>query len=291
LLLPLFFNTPEKLENGEVWFTLLDVGQGLAAVVQTRSHTLVYDTGPRFSENFDTGSAVVIPFLNQHGVQKIDRLIVSHGDNDHIGGTHSILSAIPVTDVYTSVPDKLAKKTPKTIATVKTIRCSNTQSWEWDGVVFKMLHPPIPSGSAQTSKNSFQGSFQGNDGSCVLHIEAPGGSILLTGDIHKKSEQHLIKNYPKQLTASILVVPHHGSKTSSSNDFIQAVEPQYALFPSGYRNRFGHPAEVVTDRYLKQRIKMLDSASHGAIQFKIKPKKGLLPPETYRQTGRHYWNR
>lgn len=295
LLLPLFFNKPISPDYGEVWFTLLDVGQGLAAVVQTRSHTLVYDTGPRFSENFDTGSAVIIPFLNQNGIQKIDRLVVSHGDNDHIGGVHSILSKMQVTDVYTSVPDKLAKKTPKTIARVKTRQCDDTQSWEWDGVVFRILHPPVHSGTGHSSnvsfQNSFKGPFQGNDGSCVLHVEAPGGSVLLTGDIHTKSEQHLIKHYSEQLSASILVVPHHGSKTSSSDDFIRAVHPQYALFPSGYRNRFRHPAKMVTDRYQKQGIQMLDSASHGAIHFQIKSGKSLLPPETYRQIGRHYWNR
>lgn len=289
LLLPLLFNSPAIPDEGEVWFTLLDVGQGLSAVVQTRQHTLVYDAGSRFSNSFDTGSAVVIPFLNQAGTKKLDRLIVSHGDNDHIGGVNSVLRQIPVSEIHTGAPDKFEHLSVKSVIKPTIKKCTNTQKWEWDGIVFQILHPP------SAVNDSLQDSFQGNDSSCVLHIQAPGGSILITGDIEKQSERYLLKHYPDKLPASILVVPHHGSKTSSTTAFIQAVSPQYALFAAGYRNRFRHPAKKVTDRYRKEGIKLLDSARHGTIQFKLKsevePGKSLLPPETYRQTGRHYWNR
>ena len=284
LLLPVFLNMQKKPETGEVWFTLLDVGQGLAAVVQTREHTLVFDTGPRFSSSFDTGDAVVVPFLSQMGIHKIDRLLISHGDNDHIGGAQSILRQIPVDEIYTGVPEKFSKSEFEDTSGINAKQCTSNQSWNWDGVEFKILHPP------ETLH-----SFTKNDGSCVLHVQARGGSMLLTGDIHKKSEQHLVKYYPAEIKASILVAPHHGSKTSSSPEFIQTVNPQYVLFPAGYRNRFNHPAENVVDRYKENGIQLLDSAAHGAIQFRIgrtnESGGRVSAPETYRQIARHYWNR
>ncbi|MDE2088707.1 MAG: DNA internalization-related competence protein ComEC/Rec2, partial [Gammaproteobacteria bacterium] len=200
LLLPMFLLRPPAPAPGAVWLTLLDVGQGLAAVVRTRHHALVYDTGPRSSARFDAGSAVVVPYLRHMGIPALDLLLVSHGDNDHIGGARSILQRMPVRSVLTSVPRKLGYASAR--------RCVAGQSWRWDGVEFHVVHPPP------------EWFGRGNDASCVLRVRAPGGSLLLTGDIERPAEEYLLRHHARALPARILVVPHHGSRTSSSAAFI-----------------------------------------------------------------------
>src|SRR5690554_2014874 len=175
LLLPLFFYTPQRPESGEVWFTLLDVGQGLSAVVQTEHHTLVFDAGPAFGE-FDTGSAVVVPYLRHQGTKQLDMLMISHADNDHIGGANSVLMAYPARQILSSDPDKLTGSE----------YCQQGQSWQWDKVDFEVLHPsPQQSGSR-------------NDLSCVLKISSQYGTILLTGDIERRAEVNLVRQYGEQ---------------------------------------------------------------------------------------------
>jgi len=269
-LLPLFLARPPGPAAGEVWFTLLDVGQGLAAVVRTANHTLVYDTGPRFSERFDTGRAVVVPFLRAAGVDRIDLLLVSHGDNDHIGGVRSILDELPVERLISGVPDRLVGTGAQP--------CGAEQSWNWDGVKFRIIHPPPGR------------LYKGNDGSCVLRVDNAAAAVLLPGDIEKSAERLLLDTRPKDLAAQILVAPHHGSNTSSTWAFLQAVGPRYVLFPVGYRNRFGFPKRQVTARYRELGASMLDTAQHGAISFRLPTVGTPVAPDTYRQTGRRYWN-
>lgn len=267
-LLPLVLTSPERPQQGEAWFTLLDVGQGLAAVVQTRNHTLVYDTGPKFSDHFDTGQAVVIPFLRREGITSLDMLIVGHGDNDHIGGADSLLQEYPARRLLTTVPERLPGNTEL---------CRQGQSWSWDGVRFSVLHPTP------------QSTVEGNNASCVLKVETAASSLLLTGDIEQRAERRLVDENPSALAAAIMVAPHHGSKTSSSQQFIDAVSPDYVLFPAGYRNRFHHPHPNVVGRYLANGTQMLDSAHHGAIRFRL-GKDRLSAPESYRLAARRYWN-
>jgi competence protein ComEC len=244
---------------------LLDVGQGLAATVQTHAHMLVFDTGPRFGKTFDTGAAVVEPFLRQQGVDTIDKLVVSHGDNDHIGGAASLLQHISVSETISSVPDRL----PMTSA----VGCHAGQSWEWDGVRFDMLSP-------------FGTLGNNNDNSCVLRVSAPDGSALLTGDIERPAEHVLAEHYGVLLKTDLLVAPHHGSLTSSSPAFLNLVTPSYVLIPVGYLNRYNFPNPEVLRRYRALGIQILDSANHGAIS--VEP--GAFPPQGYRQTDGHYWN-
>lgn len=270
-LLPLGLNPPPVPVHGEFWLTLLDVGQGLATVIQTENHVLVYDTGPGFSEQFDTGAAVVVPYLRKTGVRRIDTLIISHGDNDHIGGFESVYTRYPVAKLYSGVAEKLQK--------YSAMPCHSGQGWEWDGVQFEILHPPI------------QGGFTKNDVSCVLRIHSTGGSALLTGDIHRRSEKYMLETLPGDLHADILVAPHHGSKSSSSGEFIDRVDPRYVLFPTGYRNRFHHPNARVLLRYKKRGPGLYTSAEHGAIIIHVHPEYGIQDPLTYRQHNRHYWNR
>jgi competence protein ComEC len=212
-----------------------------------------------------------MPYLRQQGIRQIDSMVISHGDNDHRGGFESIQRQITIDKLYSGVPEKLEKYTP--------ITCEQTIQWEWDGVLFSFLHP-------DKSVN-----FKKNDRSCVLRVDAPGGSILLTGDIHKRSERHLLAHQSSSLQADILVAPHHGSKTSSHTDFVKAVAASYVIFTSGYRNRFHHPHKTVVQRYADNGALLLDSASHGAIQFLINAQDGISAPLTYRQILSRHWSR
>jgi competence protein ComEC len=267
-LLPLVFPLKHSPTENELWFTLLDVGQGLSAVVQTSKHILVYDTGARFSEEFNAGSAVVVPYLRQAQVRHIDKLILSHGDNDHIGGTRDVLAAFPHTEILTSVPDKISHHAMR--------ECRTGQSWQWDGVEFRILNP------------SEMDRFAGNNRSCVLRISTDGHTILLTGDIEKQVENQLIKKYSDELAAQILVAPHHGSKSSSTAGFINKVSPEMVLFPVGYRNRFKFPNQDIIERYENRRINMYDSARHGAVMIQIN--QAGVSVISHRQTARRFWH-
>jgi competence protein ComEC len=268
-LLPLLLWQPPPLAVGEARFTLLDVGQGLAAVVQTRSRVVVFDTGARFPSGFNNGSAVVVPFLRHHGLKVVDTLIISHGDNDHIGGARALADALQVGRVLTSVPEQVGWRDHEL--------CQRGEQWQWDGVVFEMLHPaPLMA----------QG--RGNNDSCVLRVSAGGESLLLTGDIEQPAEHELLARYGGKLQADILVAPHHGSKTSSSEPFIKTVAPHWVLFPIGYRNRYGFPHPRVSERYRRLGVRMLSSSESGAISVVLG--RGELSPGEYRKAARRYWH-
>jgi competence protein ComEC len=261
-LLPMFLFKPPTPSAGEVWFTMLDVGQGLAAVVRTENHVLVYDTGARWSARSDAGRAVVVPFLRAGGVTRIDTLLISHGDNDHAGGAASVQQALPIARVLTGASQAAGDA------------CAAGQAWQWDGVDFKVLSPaPGPT-------------VKLNDGSCVLHVRSRYGSLLLPGDIEKTAERRLLQDAPA-LAADILVAPHHGSRTSSSPGFVEAVGPRYVLFPVGYRNRYRHPHPLVIERYAALGSKRYDSPSSGAIEFRLRA--DGIHVSTYREQRRRYW--
>jgi competence protein ComEC len=261
---PMFLAQPPAPAAGEAWFTLLDVGQGLAAVVRTPSHALVFDAGPRFGR-FDTGAAVVEPYLRNAGIRRLDMLIVSHGDNDHIGGADSVLRAFPVSDVLSSVPERL----PAARA------CRAGEAWRWDDVDFLILNP----GAA--------GAGPANDDSCVLLVRSRYGAVLLPADIEAGAERRLIERWGGTLRADILVAPHHGSKTSSTPAFIDAVAPRYVLFPAGYRSRYHHPHPAVVQRYAARGILMRDSPAGGALEFRLRATG--LEASAWRAQHRRYW--
>jgi competence protein ComEC len=270
LFLPLVAIEPHRPGWGAARVSLLDVGQGLAVVAQTRHHTLVYDTGPRFSETFDTGEAVVVPFLRHSGVRKLDMLVVSHGDNDHIGGVASLLAEYPVNTVLTSVTEKLSGFDAE--------HCWRGRHWDWDGVNFTVLHP------------AKGGQLHGNNASCVLHIESAGGqSVLLTGDIEASAEQALLQSRRRQLSASVLVAPHHGSDTSSTPAFIKAVDPDAVLFPSGYRNRYGFPKAPVVGRYAAVHAEMFETGLSGALSMTLSSDDVRPLVRRFRDERRRYW--
>ena len=267
MFLPLVFTASDKPETGDIKLTLLDVGQGLSAVVQTANHWLVYDTGAKFSTESDLGQSVLLPFLRLQGAGKIDKLIISHGDNDHIGGAVSLMLGIPVEQVLTSVPRQLSDYSP--------VMCEAGQSWTWDKVRFTLLSP----------QHAF---VSENDNSCVLKIQSEQGNVLLTGDIEALAESWLVETYGNNLKANVLIAPHHGSKTSSTPKFLQAIQPEYVLIPSGYRNQFGHPHRDVLARYKQIKAKWLNSAESGAITIKVEDGSWAVQP--MRDTESKYWN-
>ena len=267
MFLPLVFTSANKPKAGSFNMTLLDVGQGLSVVVQTENHWLVYDTGAKFSAESDMGRSVVLPFLRRQGADKIDRLIISHGDNDHIGGALSLMHGMPTEQVLTSVPQQLSDYSP--------LMCEAGQSWTWDSVTFTLLSPQHPFVSD-------------NDNSCVLKIESEQGAVLLTSDIETAAESWLVETYGNQLKAKVLISPHHGSKTSSTFEFLQAVQPVYVLIPAGYRNQFGHPHQEVLDRYEQIKAQWLNTADSGAISLGVK--EGLWQVQSLRATESKYWN-
>jgi len=270
-LLPLLFVSPAVIPQGQARFTLLDVGQGLAAVVQTQNHVLVFDTGPRFSSGFNTGKAVVAPYLRAQGRRYIDTLVVSHGDNDHIGGVAGLRATIPVWQALSSVPQRIdgAKL------------CQAGQRWQWDGVTFAMLSP---------GEHVHVGGRESNNRSCVLRVQAGEHSVLLTGDIERAAEDELVRTFGNKLASDVLVAPHHGSRTSSTPAFLAAVSPTVALFPVGYRNRYGFPKAQIVQRYRDQQVRLFDTARHGAIELQLGSKTGLDTVITHRQQAARYWH-
>jgi competence protein ComEC len=270
--LPLLFPATQKLDQGEFDFVLLDSGQGLSAIIQTRENTLVYDTGAKFSERFNIGDAVVKPYLREKGVKQISVLLISHGDNDHIGGADAVVENFRVNKIISSVPEAVDKQFPD----IESESCLLGQKWHWDGVDFEILQP-------KTGEI-----FNGNNASCVLKVSSMQGSVLLTGDIEKEAEASLIKQYQDNIRTDILLVPHHGSKTSSTEEFIAAVSPKYAFIPAGYRNRFGFPKKDIIKRYDAHDVKTYVSYETGEISAKFRDE-GLQIDE-FRTNNRRFWH-
>ncbi len=270
LLIPAVTWQPRAPQHGAYELNVLDVGQGLAIVVRTHSHTLVYDTGARFSERLDSGKAVLLPFLAHEGIESIDLLMISHGDDDHIGGAASLLEVYPQTPVLGQGIEELAAASLNP--------CKAGQQWQWDGVVFTLLHPD---GATYTATNNR---------SCVLKIAGEGGSVLLTGDIEEKVETRLLQHKKDLLTADILIAPHHGSKSSSGTSFIEAVSAQIVVFAAGYRNRYQFPKQEIVERFAAQGAQMYMSGHVGAISMLVDPQSGIAPVECYRENHGKYWN-
>lgn len=281
LILPVMFYRSPEIKQGEAVVTVLDVGQGLSTVVQTKEHTLVFDTGPRFSDNFDTGRAVVIPYLRHIGRSHIDTLVMSHGDNDHSGGFNSIAAILPIKRVLTSIPDAKMFHSAKT-QEYETLACHVGQEWQYDGVGFSMLSP--------MEIIATQNGHDENNQSCVLKVTTAYGRVLITADIERETESYLYHAMPEKLAAEILIVPHHGSQTSSLAGFIQAVAPRYAVFTVGYKNRYHHPNQNIVRRYRNlSTAQLLRSNETGALIFNLQHDIPLHA-HSYRAQAKRYWH-
>ncbi|MBK7170451.1 MAG: DNA internalization-related competence protein ComEC/Rec2 [Gammaproteobacteria bacterium] len=266
LMLPLLLPARAAPSMLELW--VLDVGQGSAVIVRTREHTLVYDTGARFSERFDAGRAIVAPALRNTGDPRVDLLLISHADGDHAGGAAGLMDALPVREVRGGEP----------VAGIELAPCERGQHWSWDGVDFELLHPPP--GSSGT---------RDNDRSCVLRVSAAGHRFLLAGDIEALAEAELLRQDAQALRAEVLLVPHHGSRSSSTAAFVAAVAPRYALVSAGYRNRFGHPHPAVVERYAARGTQLLNTAYEGAIRMRVAEDGSLEQPVGWRSHRPRFW--
>lgn len=246
LISPLFFSNIAPVKPGQFNLQVLDVGQGLSVVIQTAHHVLVYDAGGHLHPNDDKGEQVVLPYLRYQGISRIDTLLISHGDNDHAGGALTLIRHLPVISILTSVPEQFKFEA--------TTRCERGQHWQWDGVQFLVLSPASSFG------------FKGNNASCVLMVNNGSLRVLLPGDIQRETEMQLLAlNTP--LKADILVAPHHGSATSSTSAFINAVSPRYVVFSTGFHNHYHLPHPVIVSRYKKTGALGINTATVGAIFF------------------------
>jgi len=249
LLVPATFAPSSRPAPGDVWMTVLDVGQGLSAAVQTHRHLLVFDAGPAFRSGFNTGEAVVAPYLRWQGYTFVDRMVISHGDNDHAGGAASLQANLAFGSIISGEPRATALRDVQA--------CRAGQNWQWDAVRFEVLSPDGDS-------------IRGNNASCVLRVTAQDGrSILLPGDIERRIERQLLQRVPEKLPAVVLLAPHHGSMTSSSPVFVAAVRPELVIFSTGYLNRFGFPKPAVRARYRATGAARLNTSEQGAIQVRV----------------------
>lgn len=248
-MLPVLLWQAPRPGAGEFEVLAADIGQGNAVIVQTADHALVFDAGPRFSADSDAGHRVLVPLLRSLGI-RVDTLVLSHRDSDHVGGAGAVLQM----QTSAALVGSLGPDHP--LAALRPLQpCLAGQRWRWDGVDFEFLHPrPGDVGATQTS----------NAMSCVLRISNGRTAALLTGDIEQAQESVLVQTQGALLAADLLLVPHHGSRTSSSDTFLAAVQPRVALVQAGYRNRYGHPAPAVMQRYRQRQIAVFDSPHCGA---------------------------
>ncbi len=255
LVLPLLLPLRDLPGQGHFELVAADVGQGTAVIVRTRSHVLLYDAGPRYSPESDAGQRVLLPLLRARGDDHIDRLILSHRDTDHIGGAQALLAQLPVGGLLSSLEPQHPLLLEAQRRGVSAPRCEAGQRWEWDGVRFEVLHP---------AADVYETAVKPNTVSCVLRVQGAGMAALLTGDIERDQEIRLLREQPEALRADVLLAPHHGSKTSSSAAFLDAVHPRVAVFQAGHHNRYGHPADEVLRRYEERGIARFDSPHCGA---------------------------
>ena len=264
LLAPLLLGARGELPPGAVELRVFDVGHGLAVLLRTQQHAMLYDAGPSWPGG-DAAAFSVLPALRALGVRRLDALVISHGHADHMGGLGSVTARYPVQAILAGFGAERAGHRP----------CREGQSWHWDGVRFSVLHPA--------------GDFHGglNDGSCVLLVEAPGGRVLLTGDIEARGEAALLRRY-RDLPVDLVIAPHHGSNTSSGAALVASTRPAWVAFSTNWRNRWGFPAKAVVERWQHAGTLPLSTDRHGEILFRFDPG-GPRPPVARRQAECRAW--
>lgn len=272
--IPLLAAEPSHPAPGRMTVTAFDVGQGMALLIETRHHRLLYDAGPAYGPEIDAGGRVILPYLRARGIGALDGMIVSHGDADHSGGALTVLDGLPVGWVLAS----LSAHHPIMAAARRGAQCAAGQAWLWDGVRFEVLHPLAASYADASLKPNARG--------CTLKITAGGKSMLLAGDIEALQESQLVRRDRARLRADVLLVPHHGSGTSSTPEFLDAVHPRVAVFQVGHRNRYQHPKTEVYERYGELGIERLRTDQLGAVTIDFGP---ALQISAYREIHKRYW--
>ena len=274
LLLPLLLLRPAVPAPGAFELLAADVGQGNAVLVRTAQHALLFDAGPRYSLESDAGHRVLVPLLKALDVT-LDTVVLSHRDTDHVGGAAAVLAMQPQATLMSSIEPEHPLQQLRTAQ-----RCEAGQHWVWDGVPFEVLHPQAADYAVPAKPNAM---------SCVLRIGTGAHSALLVGDIEAAQEARLVQAWQgtDHLRAAVLLVPHHGSKTSSTPEFLQAVAPQWALVQAGYRNRFGHPAPPVLARYDEAGTHLVSSPRCGAMRWRSEQPQNVA---CTRDEDRRYWH-
>ena len=273
-MLPLACLAPERPATGTAWVDVLDVGNGLAVVVRTATHALAYDAGPAWGGDSDGGGRIVVPHLRATGVRTLDGLVVSHADDDHAGGAISLAAAREPAWLRSPLPADHGLHGMFDDSR----RCRVGDEWTWDGVRFAILHP----GEGTYRKE--------NDRSCVLHVRAAGASMLLTGDVEARAESEMLGRDASALAADVLLVPHHGSRSSSTSAFLDAVGPSLAVVSAGYRNRFGHPHALVLTRLAQRRVPLHRTDREGALRVQLPAESGAPPTVERLVTQVRYWS-
>jgi len=262
-LLPVWLPTLKLPPHGTARAVVLDVGHGLAVLVETHGSRLLFDAGPTAPSGFDSGEQIVLPALAAGGRRGLDRLVVSHSDNDHAGGAAAIVAAFPAVDVI---------KGPDVVA-LNGRACVEGDAWTWDGVRFSILHPGADFAA------------RGNDSSCVLKVETATSALLVTGDIERRGESAVLT---QPLAADVVVVPHHGSATSSSPAFVSAVDARYAIVSAGYANRWGFPRPEVRERWRESGATVVVTGDAGAVSVELSPEGAAVAAE--RDRRHRYWH-
>ena len=261
-------NRPAPPPPGCVDYHALDVGQGLAVVVRTHRHSMLFDTGPAFRSGGSAARLAVLPFLRRRGIRKLEELVVSHGDLDHAGGLRDTINGIRIGRVRAGEP----------LASLGLAQrpCKAGDRWHWDGVEFVILHP---------RGNS---PWHGNNASCVMEVSAGNHRLLLTGDIEAPVET-LLAHRRRLRAAEVVFVPHHGSRTSSTEALVRATSPRLAIVSAGFKNRWGQPAVDVTRRWQRSGARVLNTADTGAISQRLCAAGGPQSPRIARRTYRRIW--
>lgn len=240
--LPLFFAGRTTIEQGYAEVRVFDVGQGMSILVKTQHHQLLYDAAPRYGD-FDIGERVVLPSLLRQGISHLDKMVISHGDIDHMGGAKAISDGLSVKEIISGEPDRLVS--------LSSVNACEPMSWQWDEVKFSLWQ--------------WAGANTSNDRSCVLLVEAKGETLLLTGDISSSAEKAWVREH--RLKVHWLLAPHHGSRHSSSQILLDSIKPDHVIISRGWLNSFRHPSKIVLKRYNKMQVDINDTALDGSLSI------------------------
>jgi competence protein ComEC len=281
-----------NLANGEFRATVLDIGQGTAILIETKTKRLLYDTGPIQGKD-NAGQRIILPYLRGRGINHIDRMVISHSDSDHIGGAATLLKEISFDSMMGSLPSANPLLINLADRRIPAIPCRFGQEWSWDGVDFRIWHPH------EHTVFEDQHPRKPNEVSCVLEARNPTTSFWLTGDVEKQGEAEIVGRLTQDALHDlkdrvlIFMAPHHGSKTSSSQELLMALSPDEAFAQNGYRNRYGHPHPTVSARYQTMNTPFYQTPSTGAQiwEFPSKPNPSASEPLFWRQHSKRLWHR
>ena len=280
----LFIPQTSGLDQGDYRMVVFDIGQGTAVLIETKNHRLLYDTGPKLSKLSDAGERSIVPYLRAEGISHINRLAISHKDTDHVGGALSVMRTIRIDDVLGTLPANHFLVREAKVLGIPALPCQALQEWQWDGVHFKVWHP-----DSETTFDPIYHQGKPNASSCVIEVHNKRHSVWLTGDVEIGGEALIADKYARdEQQQLILLVPHHGSATSSSEIFLDTLRPTWALVQAGYKNRYKHPVGRVVERYDARKIPLLQTVHTGAQIWESRA--GQMSYRFWREVQKRFWH-